>query len=292
MRVDIKTIISNIEKPVSIDWFIYSDSKKQDLIYSKKDDRSGSFVLDVDLDLNNDYYLAIKAYGEVLALDLGPYIISDKEIAKISSNTYVNTPYLSVSNNKDKDGNIVSYTFNVSEFESKYPYKDTVIKIKLADAVVYEIISKSKSITLDKSKFSNGDIYEISVMDRTEVGLTSNIGKYFFTVINDEMVRYYTINNQDCLVDKLIEYYLDRSKILNNVITENLVVSLLIQSLRKTEQKVENIRQDYAAGKDIKESILDLETAIENTVNDLNIDGIGDKSIVTIINELKKKYKI
>lgn len=292
MFIDIKTIISRLDKVSSINWYIYLDSNRQNEVLKKENDRSETYLLETDLNINDDYYLFIEAIKDDKQFNLGPLLILRTKRAEIDSNDMVFTPIVDIITNKDKNGNIISYTFKGSEYNGIYEFDNCIIRITDGDNKVLNAVINNTSATVRSDKFSNGIVYTIELIYRSKSGVSNNVIPVHFIFNNGEPILYYTVNNDELVVDRLIEFYLNKSKILNNIIADNVFSSLVIDSIRLLIDDINKLSDNYKNGKDINNDIIELKNKVINVINNLTVSGITDKNISDLVVELKNKYKL
>jgi len=292
MIIDIKSLISNLPKPDIVNWYIYKDSQKQDLFFKKENDGSGNYILEVDMDVSKDYYLFLELKADSRMYKLGPLLTSYIKRGLINSNGLIDTPFVNIVPNLDDDGNLISLTFSGSDYKGIYDYSDSIWKIKETKNVI-TVVTKNKNITVDVSKFKKYIVYRLDIVYRDINGLSSNVNPIYF-IIEDNVVKYYYIvDNNENLVDKIIEYYLDKSKLMNDVIADNILVNLVIKELNTNIVTiVDNVKGKYANGKDITEDLDNLRDRLTGIMDNININEVADKNIVEIINILKEKYSV
>jgi len=292
MVIDIKNLISNLPKPDIVNWYIYKDSQKQDLFFKKEDDGSGNYFLEVSMDVTKDYYLFLELKANSKIYKLGPLLISYIKRGLINSNGLIDTPFVSIVPNLDDDGNLVSLTFSGSDYKGVYDYSDSIWKIKESDNVI-TVITKNKSITVDASKLKKSIVYQLEMIYRDVNGLSSNINTIYFTINDNSVDYYYVVDNSENLVDKIVEYYLDKSKLVNDVVADNVLVNLVIKEINTNiVSTVDSIKGKYANGEDISEDLDNLRDRLVNIMDNININEVSNKTIVEIINTLKEKYNV
>ena len=291
MIIDIKTIFGNLPKADSIDWYIYTDSNKEDLFFNKSDDRSGNYYLDIEIDVTKDYYLFIDVLANNKTMNLGPFVLSYKNVAALSSNNIVSTPVITITTEKDSDGKITSLTFTGSDYKGITEYDNSIWRLKDGDTTVLSVINNKTSITVQANQLQKSVIYKLELLYRSKDGLSNTIVPFYFILNDDNVKYYYVVNNTELIVDKLIEYYLDKTKLINNVIGDNVLVSLLVKELNGSVTDDINSIIDITDG-NVKTKLEVLKDKVNSLLSNVDVSSITNVTIREIVQNIKDKYSV
>jgi hypothetical protein len=293
MIIDIKPIINGIPKPDSINWYIYSDIDKTDLVTSKENDASGSYTLKADLSTDKNYYLFIEANIGGTLYKLVPYTISFKNKANALSNNNVETPIISVSVNTDNDGNMVSATFAGSDYNGKYPYANSIWRLRDGNEVIYREVSTTKTLTVSKDYINKNNIYTVELLYRDTNGLSNTILPISFMITDDNKVEYYyVVGGLEKFIDDVIERFLNKSTLINDIIVDNVLVSLVLKKIKNSlVPEITNIINKYSNGDYIGDDLTKFKDNLTGILDNLNIDSIVDKDINLLVKQLRDKYR-